>query len=207
MNSVSSGGGSVGGPGSVRGGMATPVVGQMYMGGNPMGGGGVPFPLFASFVLVCPCVGIGGGGNLCIVWKAGCVGATFVPAALLVLGDGAALFVCVVCTVGVFARVGDDPHFGGAFGAVGIGAVVFQCGGGCKRKNGFPPVFPPFVTSVLGTMVIGAGAVGAALETGPVSGVAGVGVVGAPPWIGPGAGAVGHAPIGPVAFGTMMVGT
>ena len=153
------------------------------------------------------CVGIGGGGNLCVEWNAGCVGASVVAAALLVLGGGAALLFVVVCPGCVFARMGGDPNFGGDFGAVGIGVMGFCCGGGRRTKNGFPPVFPPFVTDVFGIMVIGAGAVGAAFKTGPVSGVAGVGIVGAAPWIGPGAGVVGHAPIGPVAFGTMMVGT
>ena len=71
-----------------------------------MGGGGVPFPLLASFAVVFPCVGIGGGGNLCTVWKAGCVGIAFVADALLVLGGGAAAFAGVVCPVGVLpARV------------------------------------------------------------------------------------------------------
>ena len=97
--------GTSGGPGSGSGCNVAPVVGHRCVGGLPVGGDGVPSPLFASVVADCACSGIGGGGyprNLLdggvvvilsgVVWESGCVGVTLVSFWSCGLEGGGALY-------------------------------------------------------------------------------------------------------------------
>ena len=152
----------------------------------------------------------------CVVWRAGCVGITFVATVSLGLGGGGAVYsgAGVLDPGGVFALMRTGPGVAGAFGVVGI------CVGGPRwrwsqrEEEWIFSRVPSIGVGMLGTMVMGAGVVGAVLTTVPVAGASVVVIASAPPaWDGgrldwdhgPGAGAVGHAPMRPVGSDTIMV--